>query len=131
MVIGLTATVVLAGIAGAPAAHAQPPILPGPCNFTVSPPEVVQVGGVAKVTATVTPAGCLAPWRPKFSVACVSIVGEADQCVQSRDAAPAQVFFEPYVPGQVYESSGRGCGAVFDYTTDPNCLLVGPVTATL
>jgi hypothetical protein len=131
MVIGLTSTVVLAGIAGAGAAHAQPPILPGPCNFTVSPPQVVQVGGVPKVTATVTSAGCLAPWRPKFAVACVSVVGEADQCVSSRDAAPAQVFFEPYQPGKVYESSGRGCGAVFDYTTDPNCLLVGPVTATL
>ena len=131
MVIGLTSTVVLAGIAGAVGAHAQPPILPGPCNYTISPPQVVQVGGVAKVTATLTPAGCLAPWKPKFAVACLSIVGGADQCVSSRDAAPAQVFYEPYQPGQVYESSGRGCGAVFDYTTDPNCLLVGPVTATL
>lgn len=131
MVIGLTSTVVLAGLAGAGGAYAQPPILPGPCNFTVSPPQVVQVGGVAKVTATVTPAGCLAPWQPKFAVACVSEVGGADQCAQSRDATPAQVFYEPYQPGKVYESSGRGCGAVFDFTTDPNCLLVGPVTATL
>jgi hypothetical protein len=131
MVVGLTAAVVVSGIAGAGAAVAQPPILPGPCNFTVSPPQVVQVGGVAKVTATVTSAGCLAPWRPKFAVACLSVVGGPDQCVSSRDAAPAQVFFEPYEPGKVYESSGRGCGAVFDFTTDPNCLLVGPVTANL
>jgi hypothetical protein len=132
LVIGLTSTVVLTtGIAGAGGAHAQPPNLPGPCNFTVSPPQVVQVGGVAKVTATVTSAGCLAPWQPKFAVACLSIVGEADQCAQSRDATPAQVFYEPYQPGKTYESSGRGCGAVFDFTTDPNCLLVGPVTATL
>ena len=92
---------------------------------------MVQVGGVAKVTATVTPAGCLAPWRPKYAIACLSIEGEADRCTQSRDATPAQVFYEPYQPGKTYESSGRGCGAVFDYTTDPNCLLVGPVTATL
>lgn len=131
MVIGLSSAVVLSGIACAGAAHAQPPILPGPCNFTLSPPEVVQVGGVAKVTATLTPAGCLAPWRPKFTVACLSVLGEADQCASSRDAAPAQVFYEPYQPGKTYESSGRGCGAVFDYTTDPNCLLLGPVNAPL
>jgi hypothetical protein len=132
MVIGLMSTVVLtAAIAGAGGAHAQPPPNPGPCNYTLSPPQVVQVGGVAKVTATLTPAGCLAPWQPKYAVACLSIVGEADRCTQSRDAIPAQVFYEPYQPGKTYESSGRGCGAVFDFTTDPNCLLVGPVNATL
>jgi hypothetical protein len=131
MVIGLASTVVLAGVAGAAGAQAQPPPNPGPCNFTVSPPQVVQVGGVAKVTATVTPAGCLSPWKPKYTVACLSVVGGSDQCAHSRDAAPAQVYFEPYQPGQAYESSGRGCGAIFDFTTDPNCLLVGPVTATL
>jgi hypothetical protein len=132
VVIGLTSTVVLtAAMAGAGGAHAQPPILPGPCNFTLSPPQVIQVDGVSKVTATVTPAGCLAPWQPKYAVACLSIQGEADRCTQSRNATPAQVFYEPYQPGKIYESSGRGCGAVFDYTTDPNCLLVGPFTATL
>lgn len=132
VVIGLTSTVVLAGLAGASGAHAQPPPPnPGPCNFTLSPPQVVQVDGVAKVTATLTPAGCLAPWKPKFAVACVSVVGQADQCTQSRDAAPAQVFYEPYEPGKTYESSGRGCGAIFDFTTDPNCLVLGPVNAAL
>jgi hypothetical protein len=133
-VIGLTSTVVLtAAIAGAGAAHALPlpSPNPGPCNFTLSPPQVVQVGGVAKVTATLTPAGCLAPWKPRYGVACLSIQGQADHCAQSRDAAPAQVYFEPYQPGAIYESSGRGCGAAFDYTTDPNCQLLGPVTATL
>ena len=69
---------------------------------------MVQVDGVAKVTATVTPAGCLAPWQPKYAVACLSIEGEADRCTQSRDATPAQVFYEPYQPGKTYESSGTG-----------------------
>lgn len=132
VVVGLTSTVVLTvGITGAGTARAQPPANPGPCNFTLSAPQVVQVDGVAKVTATLTPAGCLAPWKPRYGVACLSIQGQSDHCTQSRDANPAQVYFEPYTPGTVYESSGRGCGAVFDYTTDPNCLLLGPVTATL
>jgi hypothetical protein len=132
VVIGLTSTVVLtAAIASAGGVHAQPPPNPGPCNFTLSPPQVVQVDGVAKVTATLTPAGCLNPWKPKYGVACLSIQGQADRCTQSREAAVAQVFFEPYQPGTTYESSGRGCGAIFDFTTDPNCLVVGPVTATL
>ena len=132
MVIGLTSTVVLtAGIVSAGGAQAQPPPNPGPCNYTLSPPQVVQVDGVSKVTATLTPAGCLAPWKPKYGIACLSIQGGSQQCANSRNAAPTQVFYEPYQPGATYESSGRGCGAVFDYTTDPNCLLVGPVTATL
>jgi hypothetical protein len=131
MVIGLFSTVVLTGVAGAGGAHAQPPPNPGPCNFTLSPPQVVQVNGVAKVTATLTPAGCLNPWKPKYGVACLYIQGGAGQCTQSRDSAPAQVFYEPYQPGTTYESTGRGCGAIFDFTTDPTCLMVGPINATL
>ncbi len=131
VVIGLSSAVVLGGLASAGGAHAQPAPNPGPCNYTLSPPQVVQVNGVTKVTATLTPAGCLAPWRPKYGIACLSIQGGAEQCTNSREAAPTQVFYEPYQPGATYESTGRGCGAIFDYTTDPNCLLVGPVTATL
>jgi len=134
VVFGLTSAVLLtAGITSVGAAHALPLPAPnpGPCNFTLSAPQVVQVDGVSKVTATLTPAGCLAPWKPRYGVACLSIQGQSDRCTQSRDANPAQVYFEPYTPGTVYESSGRGCSAVFDYTTDPNCLLLGPVNATL
>ena len=131
MVIGLISTVVLTGIAGASGAHAQPPPPPGPCNFTLSPPQMVQVGGVAKVTATLTPAGCVDPWRPKYGVACVYLQGGAGQCTQSRGPDTAQVFFEPYQPGATYVSSGRGCGAIFDFTTDPTCQAVGPINATL
>ena len=134
VVFALTSTVVLtSGITVAGAAHALPLPAPnpGPCNFTLSAPQVVQVDGVSKVTATLTPAGCLAPWKPRYGVACLSVQGQSDHCTQSRDPNPAQVYFEPYTPGTVYESSGRGCSAVFDYTTDPNCLLLGPVNATL
>ena len=50
VIIGLISAVVLtAGFAGAGAAHALPlpPPNPGPCNFTLSAPQVVQVDGVA------------------------------------------------------------------------------------
>jgi len=131
MVIGLFSAVVLTGVAGAGSAHAQPPPPTGPCNFTLSPPQMVQVNGVAKVTATLTPAGCVNPWKPKYGVACLHIKGGAGQCTQSRGPETAQVFFEPYQPGTTYESTGRGCGAIFDFTTDPTCQAVGPINATL
>ncbi|MGO4444128.1 hypothetical protein AB4Z42_12315 [Mycobacterium sp. 2YAF39] len=131
MVIGMSSAVVLGGLACAGGAHAQPPPNPGPCNYTLSPPQVVQVNGVTKVTATLTPAGCLAPWKPKYGIACLSIQGGSEQCTNARNAVPTQVFYEPYQPGATYASTGRGCSAIFDYTTDPNCLLLGPVNATL
>ncbi|MGV0717400.1 hypothetical protein ABQE93_18560 [Mycolicibacterium sp. XJ662] len=123
-------TVALAGLASAATAHAQPPPLPGPCNFTLSPPQVVQVSGADMVTATVTPVGCAGMFEPKFGVACLHVQGGPGKCTQSRGPGTAQVY-EPYQPGATYVSSGRGCGAMFDFTTDPNCQLLGPVTATL
>ena len=131
MVIGMFSTVVLTGVAGAGGAHAQPPAPPGPCNFTLSPPQMVQVGGVAKVTATLTPAGCVNPWKPKYGVACVYLQGGGGQCTQSRGPDAAQVFLETYQPGATYFSTGRGCGAIFDFTTDPTCQAIGPINATL
>ncbi|KKW63995.1 hypothetical protein ABQF17_09740 [Mycolicibacterium elephantis] len=123
-------TVALAGMASAATAHAQPPPQPGPCSFTLSPPQVVQVSGADMVTATVVPAGCLGMFEPKFGVACLHVQGGPGKCAQSTGRETAQVF-EPYQPGTTYVSSGRGCGAMFDFTTDPNCQLLGPVTATL
>ena len=79
----------------------------------------------------VNPAGCLGPWKPKYGVACLNIQGGAGQCTQSRGPETAQVFFEPYQPGATYVASGRGCGAIFDFTTDPTCQTVGPINATL
>jgi hypothetical protein len=130
-ILWVAVTVALTGIAGASGAYAQPPPNPGPCGFTLSPPQVVNVSGVDKVTATLTPAGCAAPWRPKYGVACLNVQGGVARCTQSRGPETAHVFYEPYQPGTTYESTGRGCGAVFDFTTDPNCQVVGPFAATL
>ena len=69
---------------------------------------MVQVGGVAKVTATLTPADCLDPWKPKYGVACLHIQGGPGQCTHSRGPETAQVFFEPYQPGATYVSTGQG-----------------------
>ena len=128
MVIGVASTI---AFAGAGSAHAQPPPNPGPCNFTLSPPQVVQIAGVDKVTATLTPAGCAAPFSPKYGVACVHIQGGEGQCTQSRGLDTAQVYFEPYRAGTTYVSSGRGCGGVFPDMTDPFCQVLGPVNAAL
>ncbi len=120
-------TLTLGGVALAGGAHGQP--VP-PCAFTISPPQVVQVDGVSKVTATVSPAGCAAPFRPSMSVACVYLAGYG-QCSQARDNATAQVYFEPYQPGATYESSGRGCGIFFAYEPAPQCQTLGPVPSAL
>ncbi|MDQ2638135.1 MAG: hypothetical protein M3Y83_14805, partial [Actinomycetota bacterium] len=77
-------TVALAGMASVATAHAQPPPPPGPCSFTLSPPQVVHVSGEDMVTATVTPAGCAGPFEPKFGVACVHVQGGPGKCAQSR-----------------------------------------------
>lgn len=126
----VASTVALAGMASAAPADAQPPPPPGPCAFTLSAPHVVSQSGVDMVTATLTPAGCLGPFQPKFGVACLVAQGGVRQCMQSRGAGTAQVY-EPYHRGTTYVSTGRGCGAVFDFTTDPNCQVLGPISATL
>jgi hypothetical protein len=117
----------VSGVAFAGGAQAQP--VP-PCAFTLSPPQVVQVDGVSKVTATVTPAGCAGPFRPNMSVACLHLGGHG-QCMQARDDETAQVYLEPYQPGATYESSGRGCGIFFNFEPAPECQILGPVSSTL
>jgi hypothetical protein len=117
----------LSSVAVAGGAHAQP--VP-PCAFTLSPPQVVQVDGVTKVTATVSPAGCAGPFRPSMSVACLNL-GAHGQCMQARDGETAQVYLEPYQPGATYESTGRGCGIYFALEPAPECQILGPVASTL
>jgi hypothetical protein len=130
MVIGVLSAIAVAG-AGAAQAQPVPVPPPGPCKFTLSPPQVVQVAGVDQVTATLTPAECVAPFSPKYGVACIHIQGGEGRCVQSRGRDTAQVYFEPYRAGTTYVSSGRGCGGVFSDATDPFCQVLGPVNATL
>ena len=119
----------LAGCVAAAVAHAEPP---APCSYTLSPPEVVQVGGNSMVTTTVTPSACGFPGRPGQAVACVQPQGDSViSCMQGTGEDPAQVY-APYRPGQTYVSTGRGCGAwggIMELT--PNCQILGPLTATL
>jgi hypothetical protein len=130
MAIWATVFLALAGVIGASAAQAEP-MPPPPCGFTLSPPQVVQVDGVSKVTATVTSAVCGIAASPYKSVACVSQLGGDlhSSCMQGTDTA--QVYFEPYKPGATYTSSGRGCGIIVPTLPADNCQILGPVQATL
>ncbi len=110
-------------------AHAQP--APPPCNYTLTPPQVVQVSGTSMVTATVAPAACNQS-IPYLSVACLQLQGSdgPGQCAQNNGLLAAQVFYAPYQPGATYVSTGRGCAN----TGNPPlgvCQPLGPVTATL
>jgi hypothetical protein len=130
MVLGMSVAVVLSGVAGASGANAQP-FPPGTlCNFTLSPPEVVQVSGNPMVSATMTPAGCAGAFRPYVSVACLQLQGEPNQCTQARGGDAATVL-TAYRPGATYLSSGRGMGTLFNDMSEPNWQLLGPISATL
>ncbi|MCT7659023.1 hypothetical protein [Mycobacterium deserti] len=130
VVAAVGAAMVLTGLVGAGVAHAGPP---PPCSFTLSPPQIVHVDGAPVVTATMAPGACGFPADPYSSVACVRILGvdSAGQCSQGRGAQPAQVFYAPYRPGAVYESTGRGCGRWSGNLPAPDCQLLGPFAATL
>ena len=82
------------------------------------------------VTATLSPAGCEGPFRPRVSVVCVQGADSPAQCTQARDTDTAQVY-APYRPGVTYTSTGRGLGAVFNDASEPNWQLLGPLTAVL
>ncbi len=123
-------TLALAGVVGATAAHAEP-MPPPPCGFTLSPPQVVQVDGVSKVTATVTSTVCGVAASPYQSVACVELAGQqGGSCMQGTDSAQAY-YSEPYQPGATYSSRGRGCGIIVPTLPADNCQILGPITATL
>ena len=130
MAIWATSTLALAGVTVASGAQAEP-FPPSPCGFTLSPPQVVQVDGVSKVTATVTSTVCGVAASPYKSVACVSQLGGDlhSSCMQGTDTA--QAYFEPYKPGATYTSSGRGCGIIVPTLPADNCQILGPVQATL
>ncbi|MGH3674228.1 MAG: hypothetical protein ACRDU5_00520 [Mycobacterium sp.] len=131
MTIWVALTVALSGVAGVGVARAEP-WPPSPCGFTLSPPQVVNVGGVTKVTATVTSGPCGIAANPHQSVACLSLQGdEGTRCMQARGRDVAQIYYEPYRPGATYVSTGRGCGIIVPTLPAPNCQLLGPLTATL
>ena len=123
------ATVALAGFTGAGVAGADP-WPPSPCGFSLSPPQVVQVDGVSKVTATVTSTVCGAAASPYKAIACISVGGvdSTTSCMQGTDTA--QVYSD-YKPGTIYTSSGRGCGIIVPTLPADNCQILGPTQATL
>jgi hypothetical protein len=123
-------TLALAGVIGIGTAQAEP-WPPSPCGFTLSPPQVVQVDGVSKVTATVTSTVCGVAASPYQSVACVELAGQpGGSCMQGTDSAQAY-YSQPYQPGATYTSRGRGCGIIVPTLPADNCQILGPLTATL
>jgi len=129
MALSATLTLASASVVCASAAQAEP-WPPSPCGFSISAPQVVQVDGVSKVTATVTSTVCGIAASPYQSVACVELLGQpGGSCIQGVDTA--QAYFEPYTPGATYVSRGRGCGIIVPTLPADNCQLLGPVQATL
>ena len=130
MLVCSVVALVLAGVAGAGAGQAEP-WPPSPCGFSITPPQVVQVDGVSKVTATVTSTVCGFAASPYKSIACVELQGQpGGSCMQGVDTA--QVYFaQPYKPGATYVSRGRGCGIIVPGLPADNCQILGPLTATL
>ncbi len=97
-------TVSLAASTGVAGAEPWPP---SPCGFALTPPQVVQVDGVSKVTATVTSTVCGIAASPYKSIACVELQDQpGGSCMQGTDTA--QVYFEPYKPGATYIYEGTG-----------------------
>ncbi|KMO71005.1 hypothetical protein EV589_3934 [Mycobacterium sp. BK558] len=110
-------------------ADAQP--APATCEYDLSPPSVVAVSGTNVVTATVTPRACDGAVTFQ-TVACIQMAGGTDAGICARGAGilPAQVFFQPYRPGTVYTSTGRGCASAGN-PPQTSCQESGPLTATL
>jgi hypothetical protein len=128
-VLWLAPILALASVAIPNVAVAEP-WPPSPCGFSISAPQVVQVDGVSKVTATVTSQACGVAASPYQSVACVEILGQqGGSCMQGVDTA--QAYFEPYTTGATYLSRGRGCGIIVPTLPADNCQMLGPVQATL
>ncbi|MCH9731024.1 MAG: hypothetical protein K0U84_15325 [Actinomycetia bacterium] len=102
-----------------------------PCNYTLTPPTVVNVSGTDMVTATVSIGACDGA-TPFQTVACLKMQGGdgPGQCAKGRGLVPAQVFYQPYHPGATYTSTGRGCASMGN-PPQKYCQETGPTAATL
>ncbi len=112
-----------------PVATAEPS--PPPCQYTLSPPQVVQLSGTNVVTSTLSLAACDQSVAYQ-TVACVQLQGSdgPGQCAQQVGILTAQVFYQPYRPGATYTATGRGCANTGN-PPQPVCKPMGPLTATL
>lgn len=116
-------------LAASPGAQAEPP---PPCGFTLSPPAVEQVAGVATVVATVSPGVCVAPGSADLSVACLQALdGSSQVCSQGRGPDGARVELGPVRPGVTYESTGRGLPRWLGQDPARYWQVLGPFAATL
>ncbi|CAA0137657.1 Uncharacterised protein [Mycolicibacterium vanbaalenii] len=113
-------------------ASADPSPTPGvpACVYTLSEPQVVQVGAARMATATIAPFPCSGSITPNQSTVCLKpLAGDyRPQCAEGYGPAGAQVY-QVYRPGITYEVTGRGCGS-----TAPQgsvCSSVGPISKTL
>jgi hypothetical protein len=102
-----------------------------PCEYTLSPPQVVKLSGSDAVTVTVAPAACDRA-NVYLSVACLQIQGGDGpvRCEQNNGPLIAQVYLTPYRPGATYIATGRGCASKGN-PPQPSCQVLGPLTATL
>lgn len=126
----LAVAVMWALTAGVGVAEAEP-AAPSTCNYTLTPPHVVNVSGTDMVTATMSPAGCNQSIVFQ-SVACLQVQGSdgPGRCAQNNGLLTAQVYLTPYRPGATYISTGRGCASTGN-PPEPVCASQGPFTATL
>jgi hypothetical protein len=128
VVLAVTATAALTtapGLAGA--APEGDGVL---CSYTMSDPHVVDVSGTQMVSATLTPSGCSDSAKPINSQVCLTTANNAGRCAELPGYATAHTYLSPYVPGQSYTATGRGCAARTQ-TPAVVCSSVGPQTATL
>lgn len=127
MVLSAAVALALAGIAPVASAEPNQP----PCQYTLSPPQVVPLGSGNAVSATLSVGACNQSVA-YLTVACVQLQGGdgPGQCAQQNGILTAQVFFQPYHPGATYVSTGRGCANTGN-PPQPICETFGPITATV
>jgi hypothetical protein len=100
------------------------------CNFTMSEPRLITVGGTQMVTASVAPASCSGTASPKSTQVCIATGDSVGRCVLASGYETAQVYFAPYVAGVNYVAKGSGCAGLSTPSTVV-CSSVGPKAATL
>jgi hypothetical protein len=125
---GLTGVMAALGLVMSGPAAANP-AAPIECQYTLSPPSVVDVNGTQMVTATLVHAACPSA-VPMLLEACLSVPGKVGRCDQANGNTTAQVYLSPYVPGLTYTVRGRGCAAVAAPPTSI-CSSLGPTSAVL
>jgi len=130
----MTAALLLAGttIGGSTPASADPGPPPSPpsCVYTLSDPQVVQVGDARMATATIKPYPCSGSITPNQTTVCLKplVENSGQKCADGSGPAGAQVY-QIYRPGITYVVTGRGCGSTFPQGSV--CSTVGPISKTL